>query len=70
MFELFQTIYTKVPLPALGLGVGAKGVIVDEYREPYHAYEIEFVDAQGNTIGLLSLRPNEIARSAPSLLVA
>lgn len=70
MFEMFQVIKTKVPVPAFGLGVGAKGVIVDEYQKPYHAYEIEFVDAAGDTIGLLSMRPNEIASELPARIAA
>jgi hypothetical protein len=70
MFEMFQAIRTTVPVPALGLGVGAKGVIVDAYKEPYPAYEIEFVDKDGNTLGLLSMRPNEIASELPALLAA
>lgn len=70
MFEMFQSIRTTVPVPALGLGVGAKGVIVDVYQEPYPAYEIEFLDDAGGTIGLLSLRPNEIANELPMLLAA
>lgn len=70
MFELFQIIKTTVPVPALGLGVGAKGVIVEAYQEPYPAYEIEFIDAAGETIGLLSMRPNEITSDLPARLAA
>lgn len=70
MFDMFQTIKTTVPVPALGLGAGAKGVIVDEYFKPYHAYEIEFLDDAGNTVGLLSMRPNEIASLVPARLAA
>jgi hypothetical protein len=70
MFDMFQSIKTTVPVPALGLGAGAKGVIVDEYHKPYHAYEIEFIDAEGNTIGLLSMRPSEIASQIPTRLAA
>ncbi len=62
MFQKFQTIRTTVPVAALSLGVGSKGVIVGEYQEPYHAYEIEFIDEAGDTIGLISLRPDEITR--------
>ncbi len=57
---MFQTIKTNVPVAPLGLKAGARGVIVDEYQQPYHAYEIEFIDDDGETIGLLSMRPEEI----------
>jgi hypothetical protein len=70
MFEMFQTIWTTVPVPALGLGAGAKGVIVDVYHEPYPGYEIEFIDAESEPIGLLSMQPNEISSTLPARLAA
>lgn len=60
MIALFSRIRAKVDVPALGLKAGARGVVVDRYSEPYLAYEVEFVDEDGDTIGCLSLRPEEL----------
>ena len=62
-FRLYQEIELQTTLPALGLSVGARGVIVDEYHAPYHAYEIEFVNEDGETIGCASVRPEQIAEA-------
>ena len=60
MFDMYQSIQATVDVPQLKLLAGARGVIVDEYEKPYHAYEIEFLDAAGNTIGFISMKTDEI----------
>ncbi|MBK6999415.1 MAG: DUF4926 domain-containing protein [Rhodoferax sp.] len=60
MFEMFQSVKTVVPVPQLGLASGAKGAIVDIYTSPYPAYEVEFFDNEDNTVGFLSMRPEEL----------
>jgi hypothetical protein len=64
MFEMFQTVRTTVPVPQLGLPAGALGVIVEEYSDPYPAYEIEFLDDDLEVIGFLSMRPDELTIEA------
>lgn len=60
MFEMFQSVKTVVPVPQLGLASGAMGAIVDIYTSPYPAYEVEFFDGEDNTVGFLSMRPEEL----------
>ena len=67
MIDLYAPIRTTVAVPALGLKLGARGVVVDVYDAPYPAYEIEFIDEAGDTIGCLSLRQSEVVADAHPL---
>lgn len=44
-----------------GLRAGAVGVVIMEFFNPEHAYEVEFSDSNGKTIALLSLKSDQIA---------
>ena len=57
--KLLDVIALTVDLPEENLWCGQVGTIVEIY-ENGKAYEIEFVDTQGNTYGLLTLYPQQI----------
>jgi len=39
---------------------GCKGAVLMVFEEPSLAYEIEFVDAEGDTIDIITAYPNDI----------
>jgi hypothetical protein len=62
--RLHDVVELVVDLPAEGVAAGAIGTIVDEHTDPI-SYEIEFVDADGRTIALTALRPDQVRPSVP-----
>jgi Domain of unknown function (DUF4926) len=56
-----QTVYLSEPLAQLGLGRGAIGAVVLVLTRPRLAYEVEFVDEDGETRALATLRPEQIS---------
>lgn len=61
-FKINDAVRLVVDLPSEGLARGAVGVVVAEFTEPTQAYEIEFANAEGETIAQLALLPDQIAR--------
>jgi hypothetical protein len=61
-----QAVYLREPLARLGLARGALGAVVMVLTRPRLAYEVEFVDDDGKTRALTTLRPEQI--SAPRRL--
>ena len=57
--KLLDVIALTVDLPEENLWCGQVGTIVEIY-ENGTAYEVEFVDTQGKTYGLLTLYPQQI----------
>jgi hypothetical protein len=60
MIELFGTVRLIAAQPHAGLDAGALGVVVESYTEPNLAYEVEFCNAQGETLASLTLTPDQI----------
>ena len=60
MKELEQVKYQKSngPIPK-----GTKGTIVHVYKYPTKAYEVEFFDLNGNTIGVYTVEESEIKKT-------
>lgn len=58
-FELLDVIALTVDLPEHNLWCGQVGTIVEIY-ENGEGFEVEFVDREGHTYGLLALRPDQI----------
>lgn len=56
--EMFDSIALIEDLPDDGLVCGNMGAIVEIFNEG-EAYEVEFVDTDGQTYGLLPLRPEQ-----------
>ena len=57
--HLLDAVRLKVAKPEHGLAAGAIGAIVMEYETPREAYEVEFVDDEGQTVAMLALTPDE-----------
>jgi len=61
MPKINDTIRLLKALPDEALPVGSIGVIVEEFRAPHEAYEIEFCDKNGATIAQVALRPDDFS---------
>jgi hypothetical protein len=59
-YSLFDMVALTVDSPEHGLRSGAIGAVVDVYKEPSVAYEVEFCDALGRTVAMLALAPEQI----------
>lgn len=58
-FKLFDVVALKTDLPEENLLQGQVGTIVEVYNDG-EAFEVEFVDKDGHTYGLLTLRPEQL----------
>ena len=58
-FKLFDVVALTTDLPEENLFSGQVGTIVEIYNDG-EAFEVEFVDKNGHTYGLLTLRPNQL----------
>ena len=56
--KLFDIVALLIDIPEEGLRRGNVGAIVEVYNSG-EAYEVEFVDRDGQTYGLLALRPEQ-----------
>ena len=61
-----QPVYLREPLPQIGLSRGALGAVVMVLTRPRLAYEVEFVDENGETRALATLLPKQISWSTLS----
>ena len=57
--KLFDVIALTVDLPEENLWQGQVGTIVEVYKNG-EAFEVEFVDKDGHTYGLLTLYPEQV----------
>jgi hypothetical protein len=57
---VFDVVTLTHDIPEEGLRAGMVGTVVDVYAEPALAYEVEFCDALGRTIGQLALLPEQL----------
>lgn len=58
-FKLYDVVALTVDLPEENLLSGQVGTIVEIYNEG-EAFEVEFVDRDGQTYGLLTLYPEQL----------
>lgn len=63
--RLLDVVRLTTPLPEIGLQGGERGTIVDEYRSPREAYEVEFIGNTGATIEVYSLTPDQFEVLSP-----
>lgn len=68
MFEEHAQVVLSSPLPELGLQPGDMGVVV-HVHECGEAYEVEFLSLDGRTIGVETLRSDQL-RAVSSSAVA
>ena len=57
--ELFDTVALLEDLPEENLWRGQVGAVVEVYNRG-EAFEVEFVDTNGQTYGLLALQPEQL----------
>jgi hypothetical protein len=60
IFSLFDVVTLMQDVPEEALRAGMVGAVIDVYTEPVVAYEVEFCDALGRTIGQLALLPGQL----------
>jgi hypothetical protein len=60
--EEFDLVRLKRPLPALGLPEGARGTALIIYRKPELAFEVEFLDSEGESLGVVTLSPEDVEK--------
>jgi len=60
MHSLFDVVVLMQDVPEEGLCAGMIGAVIDVYTEPVVAYEVEFCDELGRTIGQLALLPEQL----------
>jgi hypothetical protein len=56
--KLLDTVAVVADVPELGLAAGEVGAVVDDLGG--NAFEVEFVDPDGTTYGLHTLRANQL----------
>ena len=64
--DLFDTVIAAVNLPEHKVLAGDLGAIVEVYRTPDLAYEVEFVYPDGSARALLTLAPDQVRRLSPA----
>jgi hypothetical protein len=60
--DLLDTIITTTDFPQNQVLAGDLGTIVEIFTHPHMAYEVEFVNPDGSTRALLTLKPNQVRR--------
>lgn len=63
--ELYDVVEPTVDLPGEGLKAGAVGTIIEVYRNPDLAYEVEFSDGEGRTLPMLALGAQHLTAADP-----
>ena len=61
-FNLLETVIAKMSVPEENVLAGDLGTIVEIYKKPKLAYEVEFVDPDGTTRALLTMSPNQLRK--------
>jgi len=64
--KLYDVVKTKVKLSQdrliegdNDLDIGSKGTVIEVFENPTEGYDVEFVNEDGNTIGICNLKPEE-----------
>ncbi len=55
MFKEYDTFLLKQPIQHLTIPVGSKGVVLIVHKATPPAYEVEFADSEGRTLGIVTL---------------
>jgi len=63
-FELYDVVALTSPMPEEGLPEGARGTVLQVYEEDEkRAYLVEFCDAEGMTLALLTIHDGVLMAS-------
>lgn len=62
MFQEYDVVKLRKPKSSLSITMSDKGTILMVFNEPNlpKAYEVEFVDEEGNTIAIITVSEDEI----------
>ncbi|MGV9213927.1 DUF4926 domain-containing protein [Micromonospora sp. RB23] len=60
MVELYDVVELREAIPGEELPAGTVGTIVHIFSGPPTAYEVEFVDTDGRTVAMVTLRADQI----------
>ena len=58
--DVLTVVELNVDLPEDGLAAGTLGTVVHLFDTPRVAYEVEFVDSDGNTVGTATVTPDQL----------
>ncbi len=62
MLKEYDIVRLRSRLPDTEIAVGAKGVVLIVYNGKKRAYEVEFVDMDGNSLGIFTTDDNYIEK--------
>lgn len=60
-----EQVWCDEQVPKDGFKKGSTGTIVEVYTKPSLGFEVEFLDEEGNMIGIATLEPADIEISNP-----
>jgi hypothetical protein len=65
VFQEYEVVRLKRNIPSRNLSIGARGTILVVYDDPHlpSAYEIEFIDDDGKTLAVLTLKEEDIEKA-------
>ncbi len=59
---LHDVVELREARPSERLSAGAVGTVVDVFEGPPAAHEVEFTDADGRTVAMVTLRADQVVR--------
>ncbi|MET8529951.1 DUF4926 domain-containing protein [Micromonospora sp. NPDC005172] len=62
MLELYDVVKVREAIPGEKLPAGTVGTVVHIFSDPLAAYEVEFADADGRTVAMVTLRADQVVR--------
>ncbi|WBB82217.1 DUF4926 domain-containing protein [Micromonospora sp. WMMD882] len=60
--KLFDVVVLLESLSEADVPAGSTGTVVEIFEEPRPAYEVEFVDGDGETLAVATVRPEQVQR--------
>lgn len=66
LLKVLDTVIATVNFPEHKVLAGDLGAVVEIYRTPSLAYEVEFVNPDGSTRALLTLAPDQVRHLSPA----
>ncbi len=62
MFEEYEVVRLKKDMPSENLKAGTRGTVLIVYPDSPPAYEVEFLDENGNSLTVLTLEEEAIEK--------
>ncbi len=61
MINEYDLVFAKKAL-SKSVNKGCQGTVMLIYRDPKLAYEVEFIDKEGNTLDVLTVYPSDVEK--------